>query len=59
MNEVGAILMHGHSGQVPGAPIFVRAKLRIFATPMLEDRQTYANRNSAYLITWELRTFPT
>ena len=33
------------------ARIIVRAKLRIFATPMLADRRTYENRNSAYLLT--------
>ena len=31
------------------ARILVRAKLRIFATPMLADRRTYENRNSAHL----------
>ena len=28
-------------------------------TPMLADRRTYENRNSAYLLTWELRKFAT
>ena len=32
------------------ARIPARAKLQIFATPMLTDRRTYENRNSAYLL---------
>ena len=37
--------------------IDVRAKLQIFATPMSADKLTYENRNSAYLLTWELHKF--
>ena len=41
------------------ARILVHIKLRFFATPMLGDRLTYENRNSAYQLIWELWKFAT